>query len=176
MRKSTSAMKGSLCVAALFCVAPCAYAGDPIEDLVQGVAEVGTFAPAEGVEVSFDSVVSGSHWRDGPNRRVFDSDLGSGDAPQPVGLRGAIDTGALEFSFTPIWWVAAPWTDRAEASASPETPFLTHWELDRWRVDTSVAWRVTTGVELRTQYSYSKDAVTDTDGQHLLDLRLSFSF
>jgi hypothetical protein len=158
------------------CLALGARAGDPIDDLVKGVRDAAAFEPTEGTRLTLDSVVSGAHWKEPPERRTLDSDTAQLDAPQPVGVRGVLASGAWEFAFTPIWWISGPWTDSSSASASSDDPLLSQWSLDQWRIDGSVAWQVQPGVELRTNYSYSKDAASDADGQHMIDLTLSISF
>lgn len=166
----------SLTLAALAAVAA-AVTGDPIDDLVAGFRHATHMTPAEGVALTFDSVVSGAHWRDGDETRALNSDFGDADRAQPVGLRSVLEVGAWDFSFAPTWWVAGPWT--AAAATNPtaaDDPLLSQWDVEQWRVNAGIGWHLDERVEVRTQYSYTKDPTSDAVGEHLFDLRVSFSF
>ncbi len=158
-------------VAPLVCAV--SHAGDPIDDLVNAVERARTITLDEGATtLTFDSVVDGGLWVKEIASRVYDSDYTDLSAPQDLGLRGVLAVGAWEFTFAPTCWVT-PEEATALATAEPGVPVV---DVDRWRINGGVGWHLTNTLELRTQYTYTKDANSPLDGEHRFDFGASFSF
>ncbi len=158
-----------------------ATAGDPVDDLLRALSDPTRLASPDGAaDLSFDSIVSGELWESDLPARRFNSDLHDGDAPQPIGMRGVLSVGAWEFTFAPTWWVNPPWSvvdaDSAVGATADDSSLLTLVDIERWRVNGGIGWHLTNAVEVQTEYSYTKDANSNLEGDHTIDLRVTFSF